>query len=74
MAGMDYYNCDSCGAGKIFYDANVDWEGFGERIGQIRATCSECFNNGVRIKITNKVVEDDQNWGVHCHTRENAKQ
>ncbi len=73
MAGADYYNCDSCGKGKIFYDANVDWEGYGEdRLGQVRAICKECFNSGVRIQILNAKEVTEANCGVKALT-ENRK-
>lgn len=26
MAGADYRSCDLCGAGKVFYDANLGYE------------------------------------------------
>ena len=70
MAGLDYYNCDSCGRGKLFYDANVDWEGFGHRIGQIKTICTECFNDGVRIQIVNSKTTEDHNPGVSNFTSE----
>lgn len=70
MAGGDYYDCDCCGRGKIFYDANVDWESFGERIGQIRVTCSNCYKQGVRISFGNKSSPTSENMGVHRWTLE----
>lgn len=62
MAGCDYYNCDNCGKGKVFYDANVDWEEFKERIGQVRVTCKECFDNGFRLEICRRTV--GHNYGI----------
>jgi hypothetical protein len=70
MAGGDYANCDSCGRGKIFYDANVDWEGFRERIGQIRITCSDCYDKGVRLKVANGNFDSINNYGIHCWTKD----
>ena len=59
MAGSDYCNCDNCGASKIFYDANVDWTAWGDRIGSIRVICRECFDSGVRLEITNTKIPFD---------------
>ena len=72
MAGSDYYNCDNCGKGKIFYDANIDWADFGERIGQLRCICSGCYNAGVRLNISTIEGKNRQsnNPGVHGYTSE----
>lgn len=71
MAGLDYYSCDNCGAGKRFYDANIDWEEYGKRIGQIRCICDECYDEGIRLKITGGGNLDIRNnIGVHKHTKD----
>jgi hypothetical protein len=71
VAGSDYANCDACETGKVFYDANVDWENFGPRIGSIRIICSECYQKGQRLKFKDSVNWDAKNnWGIHCWTNE----
>ena len=69
MAGADYYDCDCCGSGKVFYDANIDWENF-NRIGQFRAICSDCYNNGIRIKFmkNDKEMQIDLDQNLYAHS------
>ena len=75
MSGSNYYNCDLCGKGKILFDANVDWEAYGQGIGQVRITCKECYESGHRIEIfkkgktsKRKLINLAINRGVHRHT------
>lgn len=64
MAGCDYYNCDLCGQGKVFYDANVDWEDFANRIGNVICICKSCslLNEIIVVSktsgIKSKILED----------------
>jgi hypothetical protein len=77
MAGCDYYNCDNCGDGKIFYDANTDWETYGRYIGQIRLICKKCYEDGYRINIVKGKAlipfTPSHNSGVHFYSHEFKK-
>lgn len=74
MAGADYANCDNCGKGKVFYDANVDWESFQERIGAIRILCTDCTKKGFKLLIQkkgkNQSFNNIHNYGIHSWTQE----
>jgi hypothetical protein len=77
MSGADYYNCDLCGKGKIFYDARIDWESYGEYIGQIRVICKSCFDSGNRIVVIKNAKEKKidlvHNSSVHRYVADGFK-